>query len=65
MDDGAKNSTGYILNTQNFTLQEQHTLSNILICKFNLKINIHKDRNKYRLYITCKSRDNFTKIIKP
>lgn len=65
MDDGSKNESGYILNTQNFTLKEQEALAAILGKKFNFEINIHKDRENYRLYITAKSRDSFTNIIKP
>lgn len=65
MDDGSKNSSGYLLNTQNFTLKEQERLADALGRKFNFEINLHKDRNNYRLYITAKSRDSFTNIISP
>jgi len=66
MDDGAKmRNCGYTLNTQNFTLKEQEILADALGRKFKFEVNIHKDREKYRLYITANSRDSFTNIIKP
>jgi hypothetical protein len=66
MDDGATlRNYGYILNTQSFSLKEQEILADALGRKFHLEVNIHKDRSNYRLYITAKSKDAFTEIIKP
>lgn len=65
MDDGCKDDYSYILNTQNFLFTEQETLIQALGRKFKFETNIHKDRNNYRLYITAKSRDSFTRIVKP
>lgn len=65
MDDGACNGYGYLLNTQNFSLSEQETLAEALGHIFKFEVNIHKDRGNYRLYITAKSRDSFTQIVKP
>lgn len=66
MDDGSTMGTrGCALNTQNFTLKEQEKLADVLGRNFHLEVNIHKDRNKYRLYITANSKDSFTQIIKP
>ena len=65
MDDGNKMSRGYRLNTQNFSLKEQQVLADALGRKFHFEVNIHKDRLNYRLYITAKSKDSFTQIIKP
>jgi hypothetical protein len=66
MDDGAQmRNSGYILNTQNFSLKEQEILADALGRKFKFEVNIHKDREKYRLYITANSRDSLTNIIKP
>lgn len=67
MDDGAKSNSGYILNTQCFSLEDQHILVDILSLKFKLQVNIHKDRELFRLYITSKSRDSFasTQLVKP
>lgn len=65
MDDGCKGNNGYILNTQSFSLKEQEVLADALGRKFKFEVNIHKDRNNYRLYISAKSKDSFTEIIKP
>ena len=65
MDDGAKNENGYILNTQNFCLKEQEILCDALGRNFKFEVNIHRDRQNYRLYITSKSRDLFTRKIEP
>ena len=66
MDDGAKmRNSGYILNSQNFSLKEQERLADALGRKFKFEVNIHKDREKYRLYITANSRDSLTNLIKP
>ena len=65
MDDGCKDRSGYLLNTQNFSLKEQEILAGVLGRNFKFQVNIHKDRSNYRLYIPSISRDSFTQIIKP
>ncbi len=65
MVDGATNRYGYLLNTQNFSLSEQELLADALGRTFKFEVNIHKDRDNYRLYITANSRDSFTQTVKP
>lgn len=65
MDDGCKDTSGYLLNTQSFSLKEQEILADALGRKFKFEVNIHKDRSHYRLYVTAKSRDSFTETVKP
>jgi len=72
MDDGSKNrNIAYYLNTQGFTLAENKRLADALGKSFKFIISIHKDTNSktgkkgYRLYISAKSRDAFTKIVYP
>jgi hypothetical protein len=72
MDNGSKmRRSGYFLNTQGFTLSENEQLADALGKRFKFEVNIHKDNNKktgkkgFRLYITAKSRDNFTQIVSP
>jgi hypothetical protein len=71
MDDGNKTGSGYILNTQGFTLSENEQLADALGKSFKFEVNIHMDNNKktgkkgFRLYITAKSRDNFTQTVSP
>ena len=65
MEAGGKKESGYILHTQKFTLKEQVILAGALGRKFKLEVNIHKAREKYKLYITAASRERFTSIVKP
>ena len=72
MDDGTKINSGYILNSQGFTLNENKRLANALGKNFKFEVNIHKDDSKkndnkvsYRLYITSKSKDDFTDVVSP
>lgn len=70
MDNGNKSKNiGYILNTQAFTLLENERLADALGKVFKFNVNIHRYDSKktgkkaYRLYITAKSRDDFTQSI--
>ena len=70
MDDGTLLKSGlnfytYVLNTQNFSYIEQIQFKKILFDKFKLFVSIHKDLDKYKLYIQAKSRSDFEKLIKP
>lgn len=65
MDDGCKDSYGYVLNTQCYSLAEQHILADALGRKFKFEVNVHKDRDNYRLYVTAKSSESFTNIVRP
>tara|TARA_R110001592_G_scaffold150202_2_gene375965 strand:- start:1721 stop:2407 length:687 start_codon:yes stop_codon:yes gene_type:complete len=70
MDDGNKDKYGYVLNTQGFSLRDNERLADALGKCFKFEVNIHKDNNYqtgkrgHRLYITARSRDNFTKVVK-
>ncbi len=71
MDDGSftKYANGekcaFPLNTQNFTYEENCFLAEVLHRKFGLQVNVHKDKDKWRLYITSQSRTEFLDIIRP
>jgi hypothetical protein len=71
MDDGSNNGSGYILNTQGFTLRENERLADALGKRFKFEVNIHTDNNYktgkrgFKLYVTAKSRDKFTQIVSP
>lgn len=68
MDDGTKftknNNNYYYLSTQSFPLEDQKILVKALKRNFNLTINIHKDRSKYKLYILTISNVKFIELIK-
>lgn len=67
MDDGYGKSTssGYVINTQNFSLNQQQDLVEIFKLIFDLNITIHKDRTNYRLYIPKNNKEKFKNIIQP
>lgn len=65
MGDGAKRNKGVILCTDNFLLKEIILLMNILKIKFDLDCTIHKDNNKYRIFINKKSLLKIFNNIKP
>jgi len=52
--DGSKRNKGITLCTDNFTLQEVVLLVNILIIKFEINPTIHKEKDKFRIYINNK-----------
>lgn len=66
MDDGNKHSAGFVLNTQNFTYNENKELALILekVFKFT-KVSLWKDKEYYKLYIGAADRDFFLDLVKP
>ena len=65
MGDGAKRNKGIVLCTDNFSLKEVILLLNMLKIKFDLDCTIHKDNNKYRIFINKKSLNKIINNIKP
>lgn len=65
MDDGSynKSKNDYYLHTQGFSLKDVETLRKALNTKHNIKSNIHKDRNSYKLYILKESNETLKKTI--
>lgn len=57
MDDGCLDrNSGYILNTQNFTLNENKRLMKALIGDLGIRnISLHRDKKYYRLFVRKKS----------
>lgn len=51
MSNGIKRNKGLILCTDKFTINEIILLMNIINIKFNIKSSIHKNKDKYRIYI--------------
>ena len=64
MDDGTKTKYSYVLNTQGFDFNDQKLLLNALL-KLNIKASIHKDKDKYKIYVFSESKQLFTDLIKP
>ena len=67
MDDGSFTLEGNSihLHTQGFDLSDNELLRDVLKEKFGIIVNIHKDRNYYRLYITAHSVSLFVSLVKP
>lgn len=63
MDDGTLSNQDYVLSTQSFVLSDQKRLQRALKKVFGLQINIHKDRNKYRLYVCRNSETRLRQLI--
>lgn len=51
MGDGAKKNKGITICTDSFSCKEIITLMNILKIKFDINSSIHKEKDKYRIYI--------------
>jgi len=64
MDDGYKSVKGFYICTESFSFSEIKLLINVLTLKFDLKCSHHKTTNGYRIYISSKSKDRFTELIK-
>ena len=63
MDDGTLSNQDYIFSTQSFVLSDQKRLQKALKKAFGLQINIHKDGNKYRLYVCRNSETRLRQLI--
>jgi len=69
MDDGTFNFNGnkksYLFSTQGFEKFECERLCEALQVNFNISAVVHKDKNKWRIYILAKSSDLFKTLVKP
>lgn len=64
MDDGCLDKkSGYILNTQNFTFEENVRLKEFLSKKLCIALSLHKDRTHHRLFVKSKSMAVFREMI--
>ncbi len=65
MGDGTKAHKGLVLQTQSFTVKEVVFIISVLIYKFNLKCNMHMQRNQPTIYISSKSMTKIKPYILP
>ena len=65
MDDGSKSRNSYYLNTQQFNIDDQRKLIEMLKLQFGLNCNLNKDKKYFRIRINTESSKKFKKIIKP
>jgi LAGLIDADG DNA endonuclease family len=70
MDDGSligrkTSSWTYSLNTQSFSYDENNILKQVLEKKYNVMVNLQKDRRHYKLSLSVHSKEDFRTLIKP
>lgn len=65
MGDGAKRNKGLTLCTDNFTCKEVNDLINVLIIKFDFKCSMHREKDKFRIYISPESMPKLCHLILP
>ena len=64
MDDGCKNGKGFVLCTDNFTIEEVELLRKVLKHNFNLDTTIQKSNiGNPRIYIRVSCREHFISLI--
>ncbi len=65
MDDGDSDKDSVRYNVQSFTRKEQVMLKNLLRRKYELRANLNKDRNNYRLRVFKASKAELIRLIRP
>jgi hypothetical protein len=66
MDDGAKTGTGFRLNTQSYSKDENLFLIKVLKDNFDLNCTLHiHSKDLYRIYISSKSMNKFRNLVSP
>lgn len=70
MDDGTYNkdnsgNRNYLFSTQGFQKSECQRLCDALKLNFNIDSNVHKDREKYRIYVIRSSSQKLLDLMKP
>ncbi len=65
MDDGDNDKNSIRYNIQSFSYREQRMLIELLKKKYQLKSNLNKDRNSYRLRVNKESKTKLIKLISP
>ena len=63
MDDGSKSRSAIYLNTQQFSVEEQKKLINILKNQFGLESTLNKDKIYFRIRVRSESSKKMVKII--
>jgi len=63
MDDGARSRSAVYLNTQQFSLEEQEFLCELLQKTFGIHSALNRDKKYYRLRVSTESTRRFVKIV--
>lgn len=64
MDDGSKSGGSLYLNTQQFSVGDQHKLQKLLLDKFGIGSNLNKDKEYMRIRLITKDAKKFCDIIR-
>jgi hypothetical protein len=70
MDDGNKRKQygkvyGYHLNTQSFSESENRLILSVLSEKFDIPAMMHRNHDRFRIYIGARGKDRFRSIVEP
>ena len=65
MDDGTFKSPGIRIAINNFTLKEGETLIQVLGYKYGIESSLHKNNDRYQLYIKKESMKILRNLVKP
>lgn len=65
MDDGSKSRSSVYLNTQQFSIEEQHHLLSLLYSQYGITGTLNKDKIYFRLRVCTASTKPFKNIIAP
>lgn len=65
MDDGTRIRSAYYLNTQQFTMEEQLFLQQLLLKTFGLTSALNRDKQYFRIRVSTESSLKMRKIIEP
>ena len=65
MDDGSKTYSSIYLNTQQFNLDEQIRIIDILKNQFDIEATLNKDKIYYRIRVRTDSIERFIQLVKP
>jgi len=64
MDDGSKCGRSLYLNTQQFSIEDQHKLQKLLADRFNISSNLNKDKEYKRIRLVARDAKKFCNIIR-
>lgn len=65
MDDGTSNKSSFYFSTHCFSYEDHEKLVKMMKRNFNIECAIHRNKDKYILYIKSKDKQHFIDLIKP
>ena len=65
MDDGSRSGGSLYLNTQQFSMQDQKILQNILLNQFDIHSGLNRDKEYWRIRVVTADAPKFSSIVRP